>query len=102
MEPVHGNGSTRSTKHRSTLTARSSTRTIIWDHRAARWTTASLPAPTWRTRRCMFESNFAVDRLSLSYTVCWNAMQKLAGQYGDAGQDAMFSGTARRIYRLAD
>ena len=51
--------------------------------------------------RCMFESNFPVDRMSLSYTVYWNAMQKLAAQYSEAEQDAMFSGTARRIYRLA-
>ncbi len=50
--------------------------------------------------RCMFESNFPVDRLSLSYTVYWNAMQQLAGQYSDAEQDAMFSGTARRVYDL--
>ena len=39
--------------------------------------------------------------LSLSYTVYWNAMQKLASQYSDIEQDAMFSGTARRVYRLA-
>ena len=51
--------------------------------------------------RCMFESNFPVDRLSLSYTVYWNAMQKLAVQYSDSEQDAMFSGTAQRVYRLA-
>ena len=50
--------------------------------------------------RCMFESNFPVDRFSLSYTVYWNAMQKLAEQYSDAEQDAMFAATARRVYRL--
>jgi L-fuconolactonase len=51
--------------------------------------------------RCMFESNFPVDRLSLSYTVYWNAIQKLAVQYSNTEQDAMFAGTARRVYRLA-
>ena len=50
--------------------------------------------------RCMFESNFPVDRLSLSYTVYWNAMQKLAARYSAAEQSAMFAGTARRVYRL--
>ena len=50
--------------------------------------------------RCMFESNFPVDRLSLSYTVYWNAMQKLAAPYSAAEQNAMFAGTARRVYRL--
>lgn len=50
--------------------------------------------------RCMFESNFPVDRFSLSYGVYWNAMQKLASQYSNDEQDAMFAGTARRVYSL--
>lgn len=50
--------------------------------------------------RCMFESNFPVDRFSLSYVVYWNAMKKLAAQYSASEQTAMFSGTARRVYRL--
>lgn len=52
--------------------------------------------------RCMFESNFPVDRFSMSYTVYWNAMQKLAAPFSEAEQSAMFSGTARRVYRLSD
>ncbi len=50
--------------------------------------------------RCMFESNFPVDRFSVSYTVYWNAMQRLAAQYSEPEQAAMFAGTARRVYRL--
>jgi len=50
--------------------------------------------------RCMFESNFPVDRWSLSYKVLWNALKKIAAQFSDAEQDAMFSGTASRVYRL--
>ena len=50
--------------------------------------------------RCMFESNFPVDRFSLSYGVYWNAMKKLAGQYSESERQAMFSGTARRVYSL--
>ncbi len=50
--------------------------------------------------RCMFESNFPVDRMSLSYTVYWNAMQKLAAAFTETEQQAMFAGTARRVYRL--
>ncbi len=50
--------------------------------------------------RCMFESNFPVDKLSLSYVVYWNAMKKLAAEFGPAEQEALFSGTARRIDRL--
>ena len=50
--------------------------------------------------RCMFESNFPVDRFSLSYGTYWNAMKKLAAQFTDDEQSAMFAGTARRVYAL--
>ncbi|MDQ2088310.1 amidohydrolase family protein [Marimonas arenosa] len=50
--------------------------------------------------RCMFESNFPVDKLSVGYVVYWNAMKKIAARYGAAAQDAMFKGTADRVYRL--
>ncbi len=51
-------------------------------------------------QRCMFESNFPVDRLSISYHVLYNGLKKIAARYTDAEQTAMFSGTARRVYRL--
>lgn len=51
--------------------------------------------------RCMFESNFPVDRQSLTYPVVWNAFQIMASGYTDAEQDDLFSGTATRVYRLA-
>ena len=50
--------------------------------------------------RCMFESNFPVDRISLGYAVLWNGLKKLAADYDEAAQTALFSGTARRVYRL--
>ena len=50
--------------------------------------------------RCMFESNFPVDKMSLGYRVYWNAMKKLAAEFSDSEQAAMFAGTARRIYGL--
>ncbi|MDE2441994.1 MAG: amidohydrolase family protein [Betaproteobacteria bacterium] len=50
--------------------------------------------------RCMFESNYPVDRLALGYTVMWNAFQKIAARYSDAEQDALFSGTACNAYNL--
>jgi L-fuconolactonase len=50
--------------------------------------------------RCMFESNFPVDRISISYRTLWNGMKKIAASYDQAAQRAMLSGTARRIYRL--
>lgn len=50
--------------------------------------------------RCMFESNFPVDRVSVSYPVLWNAFKKIVAGHDDAAQDAMFAGTARRVYGL--
>jgi predicted TIM-barrel fold metal-dependent hydrolase len=50
--------------------------------------------------RCMFESNFPVDRLSLSYRTVWNAFKKLASSFSPEEKDAMFRGTATRVYRL--
>jgi len=50
--------------------------------------------------RCMFESNFPVDKLSLSYHVFWNAMKKIVKDFSEDEKAAMFSGTATRVYRL--
>jgi predicted TIM-barrel fold metal-dependent hydrolase len=50
--------------------------------------------------RCMFESNFPVDRLSLSYRTVWNAFKKLVADFSADERDAMLRGTAARTYRL--
>ena len=50
--------------------------------------------------RCMFESNFPVDKLSVSYVVYWNAMKKIASRYDAVARDALFRGTSNRIYRI--
>jgi predicted TIM-barrel fold metal-dependent hydrolase len=50
--------------------------------------------------RCMFESNFPVDRLSLSYRTVWNAFKKLVADFSAGERDSMLRGTASRIYRL--
>lgn len=52
-------------------------------------------------KRCMFESNFPVDRFSLSYPVVWNGFKKMSAGYSPTERAAMFSGTARRVYRLS-
>ena len=51
-------------------------------------------------RRCMFESNFPVDRAACSYTVLWNQFKKLSAGFPDDERRAMFHDTAARIYRL--
>jgi len=52
--------------------------------------------------RCMFESNFPVDKESISYRSLWNGFKRIAARAGlsDAEKTAMFSGTAARVYRL--
>lgn len=50
--------------------------------------------------RCMFESNFPVDKLSLSYEVLWNFFKKLAAGCSEDEKEALFRGTATRVYRL--
>jgi predicted TIM-barrel fold metal-dependent hydrolase len=50
--------------------------------------------------RCMFESNFPVDRRSLSYPVLYNGLKKIVADFSDDEKDAMFYGTAARVYRL--
>ena len=50
--------------------------------------------------RCMFESNFPVDKLSCSYRVLWNQFKKLTTGFSADERAAMFHDTAMRVYRL--
>lgn len=50
--------------------------------------------------RCMFESNFPVDKLGTGYTTLWNAFKRLAKGSGESEKAALFSGTAARVYGL--
>jgi predicted TIM-barrel fold metal-dependent hydrolase len=51
--------------------------------------------------RCMFESNFPVDKVSYSYNVIYNAFKRLSDGYSAAERAAMFHDTAARVYRIA-
>ena len=50
--------------------------------------------------RCMFESNFPVDKVSASYRVLWNAFKRIAASFSPAEKAALFHDTAARVYRL--
>ena len=50
--------------------------------------------------RCMFESNFPVDKASCSYRVLWNAFKRIARDFSDAERAALFHDTATRVYRI--
>jgi predicted TIM-barrel fold metal-dependent hydrolase len=51
--------------------------------------------------RCMFESNFPVDKASCSYTVLWNSFKRLAAGCSASEKAQLFHDTAARVYRLA-
>jgi len=56
---------------------------------------------TFGAERCMFESNFPVDRPTGSYRRFWNAFKRLTAAASEAEKIALFSGTAARTYRLS-
>jgi predicted TIM-barrel fold metal-dependent hydrolase len=52
------------------------------------------------TNRCMFESNFPVDKGSYTYAAYWNACKRLTRGAGADEKADLFRRTAARIYRL--
>ncbi len=82
-------------------------------HEAAMPPSSAQLAQAWRpyiescielfgAERCMFESNFPVDKAMYSYRTLWNAFKLLAQDASDSERNALFSGTAARVYRIAD
>ena len=50
--------------------------------------------------RCMFESNFPVDKASCSYTVLWNTFKRIASGATASEKAKLFHDTAARVYRV--
>jgi len=50
--------------------------------------------------RCMFESNFPVDRWGADYPTLWNAFKRIASGASTNEKADLFAGTAARCYRL--
>ncbi|MFC7473621.1 amidohydrolase family protein [Dankookia sp. GCM10030260] len=50
--------------------------------------------------RCLFESNFPVEKMGIGYGAIWNAFKRIAAGASAAEKRALFAGTARRVYRL--
>jgi len=51
--------------------------------------------------RCMFESNFPVDKTACSYNVLFNAFKRIAKGCSADEKAALFHDTAARVYRVA-
>jgi predicted TIM-barrel fold metal-dependent hydrolase len=50
--------------------------------------------------RCMFESNFPVDKAMYSYRTLWNAFKLLTAGASRQERAALFSGTAAKVYSI--
>lgn len=52
--------------------------------------------------RCMFESNFPVDKQACGYNALWNSFKRVAADYSPAEKAALFHDTAVKVYRVGD
>jgi predicted TIM-barrel fold metal-dependent hydrolase len=52
-------------------------------------------------QRCMFESNFPVDRVSCSYGVLWNSFKKISAGFTEDEKSWLFHRTAAQVYRVS-
>lgn len=62
------------------------------------WIETSIEA--FGSDRCMFESNFPVDRRSTSYAVLWNAFKRITSGALASDKAALFRDTALRTYGI--
>jgi predicted TIM-barrel fold metal-dependent hydrolase len=53
-------------------------------------------------RRCMFESNFPVDKMAIGYAALWNAFKRISAGASADEKRSLFAGTAARTYRLGE
>ena len=67
---------------------------------AAWWPYIETCIEAFGPNRAMFESNFPPDKGQCSYQVIFNAFKRIAAQYGEAEQTALFSKTATDFYQL--
>jgi predicted TIM-barrel fold metal-dependent hydrolase len=84
---------------------------LKWERRQVRPDSEEL-AKAWRTEvrwcidrfgvdRCMFESNFPVDKQSCSYLVLWNTFKRMVADASPGDKAALFHDNAMRVYRIA-
>ena len=52
------------------------------------------------SERCMFESNFPVDKVTSSYTVYWNTFKRIALNASATEKRFLFHDTAKNFYNL--
>ncbi|MBT96064.1 MAG: amidohydrolase [Acidimicrobiaceae bacterium] len=57
---------------------------------------------TFGTDKCMFESNYPVDRQTLPYSVIWNSFQRIVNSFSQNEKDNLFWRTAATVYGIGD
>jgi L-fuconolactonase len=87
-------------------------RAALYDYGAAeRPVTSEELAALWRPymetcielfgpKRCMFESNFPVEKMGVGWAALWNAFKRIAARASPDEKRALFHDTALRVYRL--
>jgi predicted TIM-barrel fold metal-dependent hydrolase len=50
--------------------------------------------------RCLFASNFPVDRLMVDYDTLWQTFREAIADFSADEQAAMLRGNAERLYRI--
>jgi L-fuconolactonase len=87
-------------------------RAALFDYKAAeRPATSEELAELWRpyietciehfgANRCMFESNFPVEKMGIGWAALWNAFKRIAARASSDEKRALFHDTAQRVYRL--
>jgi len=71
-----------------------------------RWTPESIrpfvlqPIEWFGPPRCMFASNFPVERLMASYDRLWNAYREITSDFSEDERQQLFRSTAEKIYRI--
>ncbi len=87
-------------------------RAALFDYKAAERPPSSEELAAWwrpyietcielfGANRCMFESNFPVEKMGIGWAALWNAFKRMAAGASADEKRALFHDTAQRIYRL--
>ena len=71
-----------------------------------KWTTQSIrpyvlsAIEIFGVERCMFASNFPVDKLFSSYDKIFNAFREITSDFSEAERRSLFHDNAEKFYRL--
>jgi predicted TIM-barrel fold metal-dependent hydrolase len=72
-----------------------------WDAERVRTTVLST-IEIFGVDRCMFGSNFPVEKLNVSYNTVYASYLEIAAEFSESEQRDLLADTARRFYRISD